>query len=111
MTTVSLPTNCAPVRPQRLLRQAWAFNWPLTLTILINLAFIPILLAAMLLDPKLISGVNGWIKPFKFSLSIAIYATSFLWLLTLVQGRRRWVQTAANLTALALTTELVLIVL
>jgi hypothetical protein len=98
-------------QPPSLLRRAWAFNWPLTLTILLNLALIPVLLAAAIVDPKTIAGVNGWIKPLKFAISIAIYAATFLWLLTLVQGRRRWVQLAANITAFALLVEIVLITL
>lgn len=111
MTTASLSPTSLSVQPRSLLRRAWCFNWPLTLTTLINLALVPLILAAMLIDPKVITGVNGWIKPFKFTLSIAIYTGTFLWLLTLVQGRRRAVQIAANVTALALLGEIVLIIM
>ena len=111
MTTVSfIPDHISLSRAGSLLRRAWAFNWPLTLTVLINLALVPIVLVAMLVDPKVITGVNGWIKPFKFTVSVAVYAATFLWLLTLVQGRRRWVQAAANVTAFALMVEIVLII-
>ena len=78
---------------------------------MINLALVPIVVVAMLVDPKVITGVNGWIKPFKFTVSAAVYAATFLWLLTLVQGRRRWVQAAANVTAFALMVEIVLIIM
>jgi hypothetical protein len=111
MATVSLSSGRASLRSSRLLRRAWAFNWPLTLTVLINLALVPIVVVAMLADPKVITGVNGWIKPFKFIVSAAVYAATFLWLLTLVQGRRRWVQAAANVTAFALMVEIVLIIM
>jgi hypothetical protein len=111
MTTVSSIPDQSSVSAGSLLRRAWAFNWPLTLTVLINLALVPILLVVMLVDPKVITGVNGWIKPFKFTVSVAIYAATLLWLLTLVQGRRRWVQAAANVTAFALMVEIVLIIL
>ena len=63
----------------------------------------------MVVDPKVITGVNGWIKPLKFMISIVIYSITFLWLLTYVKGRKRWVQLAANITALTLLVELVLI--
>ena len=106
--TTALPSSTRRT-PARWLQQAWAFNRPLTLTLLLNLALIPFILAGLVLDPKIITGVNGWIKPLKFTVSVVIYAGTFLWLLTLVQGRRRWVQAAANLTALALTVEIVLI--
>ncbi|MBK8049631.1 MAG: hypothetical protein IPK16_22490 [Anaerolineales bacterium] len=79
------------------------------MTILLNLALVPILLLLMWLDPVAITGVNGWVKPLKFSLSIAVYTATFLWLLTLVQGRRRWVKLAANITAAGLMIEIVLI--
>ena len=111
MATASLSSDRAALRTGGLLRRAWAFNWPLTLTVLINLALVPIVVAAMLVDPKVITGVNGWIKPFKFTVSAAVYAATFLWLLTLVQGRRRWVQAAANVTAFALMVEIVLIIM
>ena len=106
--TTALPSSTRRT-PARWLQQAWAFNRPLTLTLLLNLALIPFILVGLVLDPKIITGVNGWIKPLKFTVSVVIYAGTFLWLLTLVQGRRRWVQAAANLTALALTVEIVLI--
>ena len=110
MATASLSSDRNSLRSGSLLRRAWAFNWPLTLTVLINLALVPIVVVAMLVDPKVITGVNGWIKPFKFTVSAAVYAATFLWLLTLVQGRRRWVQVAANATAFALMVEIVLII-
>jgi hypothetical protein len=110
MTTASLSTASAVAQPGNLLHRAWRFNWPLTLTVLINLLLIPFLLAAMLIDPKVISGVNGWVKPFKFAVSIAVYGGTFLWLLALVQGRQRWVQLAANVTAFGLLIEVALIV-
>ncbi len=40
-------------------------------------------------DPVTITGTNGWVKPLKFSISIAIYAVTIAWLLTLLPERRR----------------------
>ena len=111
MATASLSSDRASLRTGGLLRRAWAFNWPLTLTVLINLALVPIIVVAMLVDPKVITGVNGWIKPFKFTVSASVYAATFLWLLTLVHRRRRWVQAVANVTAFALMVEIVLIIM
>ena len=110
MTMPQISPSTAP-RPANLLRKAWNFSAPLTFTILLNLALVPILLVLMAVEPVTITGVNGWLKPLKFSLSIAIYAATFLWLLTLVQGRRRWVKLAANVTAVGLLLEIVLITL
>jgi hypothetical protein len=111
MSAASLSSAPIITQPRSLLRRAWAFNWPLALTVLVNLALVPLVLAAMLFNPVTITGANGWIKPLKFTISAAVYAGTFLWLLTLVQGRRRAVQIAANLTALALMVEIVLIIM
>ncbi|SCX56432.1 hypothetical protein SAMN03159343_3413 [Klenkia marina] len=40
-------------------------------------------------DPVTITGTNGWLKPLKFSLSIALYAVTIAWLLTLLPARRQ----------------------
>jgi hypothetical protein len=111
MTTTSLAPLQSADRGGSLPRRVWAFNWPLTLAVVINVVLVPLVLVAMLVEPKVITGVNSWIKPLKFTVSAAVYAATFLWLLTLVQGRRRWVQAAANVTAFALTVEIVLIIL
>jgi hypothetical protein len=83
----------------------WAFNKLLTLSTLFYIVLIPIYTVAAILDPRLITNAPAFIKPLKFILSSAIYTGTFLYLLTLVQGRRRWVQIAANVTALVLLLE------
>jgi len=112
MTTHPLtPHLAAPAPVGTLLPRAWRFNRPLTLAVILHLALAPLLLAAMFVDPRVIGGVNGWIKPLKFALSGAIYGATFLWLLTFVQGRRRLVQGIATITGVALIVETVLITL
>ena len=96
--------------PGALIRRAWQFNRLLTLTILINLALVPVIAAAAFLNPQVIGGVNGWFKPLKFVLSAAIYAATFLWLLTFVRGRNRWVGRLAAGVSLALLVEIGLII-
>lgn len=61
-------------------------------------------------DPRVITGVPAWLKPMKFAISMAIYATSLLWLLSFVDGHRRLVRLAATLTAVTGTIELAIIV-
>ena len=96
---------------RRMLAQAWAINRLMTATILLFAALIPVVLVAMVVDPTVITGVNGWIKPLKFLLSTLIYGGTFLWLLSFVRGRRRWVQVLANVTAAALLIEIALIIM
>lgn len=91
------------------IKESWSFNRLLTAAVVMHILLIPVLLAAMLVDPKVITGVNGWIKPLKFAISGGIYGLTFGWFLTHVQGRRRWVQLAASVTGLALIVETTLI--
>ncbi len=59
------------------------------------------MLAAMLFDRHTILGVNRWLKPSKFAVSIAIYVWSIAWFLPYVTGPRwakgliRWGTAAA----------------
>ncbi len=62
-------------------------------------------------DPRLITGDPAWLKPAKFAVSITVYCATLAWLLTLVQGRRRLVRTAAWATGVALALEMALILL
>ena len=110
MTTVT--TSFRPTRSAKdLLRRAWGFSPLLTLAGLANLLLIPALFVALLVDPRVITGVPGWIKPLKFAISIAIFSATFLWLLTYVQGHARLVKLAANITGLGLLVETALIVM
>jgi hypothetical protein len=95
--------------PRATLRRLWAFNWPLTLSALLYIALIPVYIVAAILDPRIITGMPAFVKPLKFILSSAIYLTTFLWLLTLVQGRRRWVSIVAWVTSVGFLVENVII--
>lgn len=91
------------------IRRAWAFSRPLTLAVALHIALIPLLCLGMLLDPKVITGVNGWIKPFKFAVSGAVYCATLLWMLRFVDGKRRLVQAIATVSGLGLLVEVGLI--
>ncbi|MCX6042644.1 MAG: hypothetical protein NTV69_16110, partial [Caldilinea sp.] len=97
--------------PGALLRRAWRVNSTLALAVLLHLALVPLLAVVLFVDPREIGGTNGWYKPLKFALSGAVYGASLLWLLTLVQGRRRLVLAVANITGGALIVETALITL
>ena len=108
---ITQPDRTLFAGPMNLVRQAWSFNKVLTIAILVFIVLLPLPLIGMILDPKIITGVNGWNKPLKFLISAAVYGATFLWLLTYIKGRRRWVQTVANVTAVVLLIEIGLIVL
>ncbi len=95
----------------RLISRAWSVNRLLTISIALNLLLIPPVLVAMFLDPKIITGVNGWIKPTKFLISATIYGATFLWLLSYVQRGRRWTNLVGSVTGAALIIEIGLIIM
>ncbi|MEI4273418.1 hypothetical protein TEK04_16985 [Klenkia sp. LSe6-5] len=64
-----------------------------------------------LVDPVQIAGRNGWLKPLKFSISIAVYALTIAWLLTLLPARRqRLGRGIAWVIAIAMAVEMAAIV-
>jgi hypothetical protein len=110
MTTQALPvTDSTSIRAW--IRDMWHFNWPLTLSVLLCMALVPIYLVAAIVDPRIITGAPAFIKPLKFVLSFAIYLITFLWLLSLVQGKRRLVTTIAVVTGMGVLAQIALITL
>ncbi len=61
----------------------------------------------MLVDPRSIGGLPLWDKPFKFSLSVAIYASSWSYLLGQVRRARRTAWWAGTVAAAGLALEMV----
>jgi hypothetical protein len=70
-----------------------------------------VLLAAMALDDRQLLGVSVWLKPWKFAVSIAIYALTVAWMVTLVGTGARLARAAATLAAVALGIEIAIITL
>jgi hypothetical protein len=64
---------------------------------------------AWAVDPSTILGQPAWVKPLKFAISGGIYAFTFLWLLSYVQGWPRFKRFAAGITGVALLIETSLI--
>ena len=56
-----------------------AFNWILAAVLMLVSQF----------DTRTILGINPWIKPIKFSISIAIYVWTLAWFLHYISGRKR----------------------
>lgn len=67
-------------------------------------------LGGLLLDDRLLDGQPIWAKPFKFSVSIALYAVAWAWMAALTTVAPRLVRTASVVAAGFLGVEMVLIV-
>src|SRR3954447_20573910 len=88
------------------LRRLLGVNIPLTIVgIALVLAFGGTLIG-LVVDPRVITGAPGWLKPAKFALSFALYAFTLLWLLGFVRGHPRLVRLLPGLTALGLVVEM-----
>jgi len=69
---------------------------PLLLVAAVTAPFVVISLAGMLLDGRVLVGAPIWFKPFKFAVSIVIYAVTWAWLYAYLPRTRlvRWSTTA-----------------
>jgi hypothetical protein len=86
-----------------------AINRPLALTVCMMFVILVAALVGLIVDPRVITGAPAWLKPLKFALSISIYTTTFIWLLTFVSGRARIVRLIGWVTAVGLLVEMALI--
>ena len=59
--------------------RSWHSNRSLTLLVLFSLACLIVSTLGLALDPRLINGEHAWIKPCKFSTSLAVYGLTLIW--------------------------------
>ncbi len=93
------------------LRQLYDGNSVLTITGWFHWILTAVLLVLSQFDSRTILGINPWIKPMKFSVSIAIYVWTLAWYLRYVSGRRRAVAIVSWGVAISMLTEIVCITL
>jgi hypothetical protein len=94
--TIGLPQNVSWHRPLLWLAAAMG---ALTLFALI----------ARFVDPREISGANGWDKPLKFAVSTLIYSVTWSWLIGQLRTARKAASILGDVIAVALFVELVII--
>lgn len=85
------------------------FHRPLLVAGALHLAAVVPALVAMAMDGRLIMGINPWIKPTKFLISIGIYLVTVAWLIPRVRSAARSKAIIAWGVLFALTGEIVLI--
>lgn len=90
-------------------RILWNASRPLTAAGLGMIVVLAASLAAMAVDPRVITGAPAWLKPAKFAISTAIYALTLAWLFTYLPGRTRLTRRVGWGTALVLVLEVALI--
>jgi hypothetical protein len=65
----------------------------------------------ILVDPRILTGVPIWLKPFKFAVSISIYGLTLAWMLSVLPRRSRVAEWAGTVIVASLTAEMIVIVL
>jgi hypothetical protein len=69
---------------------------PLKYLLLFSLACLALAILGMAFDHRLISGELAWIKPIKFSVSLALYAGSLIWMGQYLTNHKRLFQITCN---------------
>ncbi|MEV4723480.1 hypothetical protein [Micromonospora humida] len=64
----------------------------------------------LLADPRVLTGVPIWLKPFKFSVSFVLYAATLAWMLAQLPRRSRVAEWAAGVVVATALIEMVVIV-
>jgi hypothetical protein len=83
---------------------------PLMLVAVAMILVAVVALIGLVVDPREVTGLNVWLKPLKFALSVGIYAVTLAWLLTMVHRWTRAVRIAGTVVAIGLIIEMIPIV-
>src|ERR1700759_4895583 len=67
-------------------------------------------LVGIFVDPRILTGVPIWEKPFKFAVSIAPYLGTRAWMLSVLPRRSRLADRSAIVVTAALAIEMIVIV-
>lgn len=93
-----------------LVRRAGAWHRPLMALTALMVVTTVVSAAGLVLDDRTLTGEAIWLKPLKFSVSIALYTFTWAWLLSLQQRPRRWVWWSGTLATALLGVEMIIIV-
>jgi hypothetical protein len=96
--------------PPDVVRRATSWHRPLMIFTGLMAVSAIVSVAGLLLDDRTLTGDAIWLKPFKFSVSLALYALTWAWLLSKQRRQRRWMWWSATTVAVLLTVEMVIIV-
>lgn len=101
-----------PCDPTTIDRMATPYRWhrPLMLLTVASSVLFVGCLVGIVLDPRTLTGLPIWDKPAKFAVSIAIYAATLAWLISVLPRRRRLASALGTICAVMLAGEMVAIV-
>lgn len=92
------------------MKSVFAWHRPLMAVAALMVVSTIVCLVGLLVDQRQVLGVDTWLKPLKFSLSILLYSVTWAWLIAHLPRFRRVAHTAGTVIAVALIVEQVAIV-
>ena len=92
------------------MKSVFAWHRPLMTVAALMVVSTIVCLIGLLVDQRQVLGVDTWLKPLKFSLSILLYSVTWAWLIAHLPRFRRVAHTAGTVIAIALIVEQVAIV-
>ncbi|MBS1818287.1 MAG: hypothetical protein JSU08_10180 [Acidobacteria bacterium] len=90
-------------------RRLWVLDRPLTAVGLLMAGVLPIVLAGLVLDPRVVTGAPAWLKPAKFAASASLYSLTLAWMLGYLTAWPRLRFTASWTTATVFVVEVAII--
>jgi hypothetical protein len=114
-TPTRLPAAPGPAPTPRVAAAAVvarAYRWHRPLMLLTGASAVLLVgcLVGIVADPRTLTGLPIWDKPAKFAVSVAIYAFTLAWLISVLPRRRRLASVLGTICAVMLAGELVAIV-
>ncbi|WP_187432580.1 hypothetical protein [Agromyces mariniharenae] len=103
--TTSIPTSTLPRSSSR----ASAAGAVLAVGAGLSAVAFAIAVVGLIVDPTVITGAPAWMKPAKFSFSIAVYLLTLRWVLSHVRGHARLLAVLSTVIAVALVAEIALV--
>jgi hypothetical protein len=89
-----------------MLKRLWKTDAPLTITGVFMLPALAIAMVGLIVDPRIITGAPVWLKPAKFTISIAVYVFTLAWAFTLIPEWRRTRRVVGWTTSVVMVLEL-----
>jgi hypothetical protein len=111
MTTITPSNNSTPANLLEFIRRGSSLSRALTVLTIACATIAVLALVGVFADPRQVLGQPVWAKTTKFSISIALYGASMLWILGLLKDRApRAVRIVSNGVAAILGLEMILLI-
>jgi hypothetical protein len=92
-----------------MLKRLWNTDAPLTTTGLLMLPALALAVVGLVVDPRIITGAPAWLKPAKFTISIAVYVFTLAWSFTFIPDWSKTRRIVGWVTAIVMVLELAII--